>query len=172
MTGGWSHLTLSHQGEGRGTPVGQEAPNSPPPFPLSLSVLHLLLSVLHVFLLPSLSDSPSLIWNHQLGLGVEVGVRVGGKGSKGCRGEQWGASEPIPYTSPWLSIAMATRMYWAGRGGDKAGGWTGTSWGELGPEVPPRGNRRWHSCARFPNPPPFAPKPLRRSLQPLCSALS
>lgn len=45
-------------------------------------------------------------------------MRVGGKGSKGCRGEQWGASEPIPYTSPWLSIAMATRMYWAGRGGE------------------------------------------------------
>jgi hypothetical protein len=40
-------------------------------------------------------------------------MRVSGKGSKGCKGGQWGASGPIPYTSSWLSIAMATRMYWA-----------------------------------------------------------
>lgn len=39
---------------------------------------------------------------------------------------------------PLVSIAMATRMYWAGRGRDKAGGWTGTSWGELGPKVLPQ----------------------------------
>lgn len=44
-----------------------------------------------------------------------------GKGSKGCKGGQWGASGPIPYTSSWLSIAMATRMYWAGEGGETMG---------------------------------------------------
>lgn len=154
MTGGRSHLTLPDQGEGRGTPVGQEAPTSPPPFPSPpLSFISFSLSFTSFFFPPFLTLPLSFFRSHQLGLGVEVGVRVGGKGSKGCRGGQWGAFGPIPYTSPWLSIAMATRMYWA-RGGDEGGGWTGTSCGELEPQVLPQETDG-------------GPKPLCRSLQPL-----
>lgn len=86
-------------------------PDSPLPPSSDLSLPFTSFSLSFTSFLPlSLSDSPSLSSRaHPLGLGEGEW-----EGVRGCWGGKWGRrSGPIPSTSLWLAIAMATRVYWA-----------------------------------------------------------